>query len=101
MAWPEIRLPDPLELLGPLDPTVVLVMGPEPGWVWARCDRCHELRLQRRAAKYGRCRMTPRCPGGLAAYIEALCVVCQRPVTARRRRGDIRFCSKKCEKGER
>lgn len=101
MAWHELRPCDPLELLAPLDPTVVVVMEPEPGWVWARCDRCLEVRLQRRAARYGRCLMAPGCKGEMTAYLEALCVVCGRPVTARRRHADVRFCSKRCERGER
>jgi hypothetical protein len=84
-------------LLAELKPVVVAVLEAEPGWVWAQCPICVETRYQRRAAKYGRCRMTPRCPGELAVYIEPLCVACGRPVTARRRRADIRFCSKKCE----
>lgn len=88
-----------MEALHALDPTVLLVMAPEPGWVWARCTTCAEVRLQRRSPKLGHCLLTPGCKGVMAAYIEALCVICARPVTARRRHADIRFCSKRCEKG--
>lgn len=87
------------EALAVFDPTVVAVVEAVPGWVWARCLECQELRLQRRAKNLGRCLVTSGCRGQMAVYLEALCEICGRPVTARRRGLDIRFCSKKCERG--
>lgn len=85
------------DLLAELKPTVVAVLEAEPAWVWARCGACGEDRYQRRATNLGRCVMTPGCKGEMSVYLEALCEICARPVTARRRRLDTRFCSKKCE----
>lgn len=86
------------DLLAELTPTVVAVLEAEPAWVWARCANCAEVRYQRRVANLGRCILTPGCRGGMAVYLEVVCSICARPVTARRRALDIRFCSKKCER---
>ena len=86
-------------VLAALAPELVAVLEPVPGWVWARCGVCAEVRLQRRSPKLGRCLLTPGCTGEMTSYLEANCSVCSRPVTARRRGLDTRFCSKRCEKG--
>lgn len=85
------------DLVGVLRPVVVAVLEPEPGWVWARCATCAEVRYQHRVTDPGRCIMTPGCKGKMSVYLEVLCSVCGRLVTARRRGLDTRFCSKKCE----
>lgn len=86
------------DALAALDPTVVATMEPEPAWVWARCSFCSEVRYIRRsgAAKV-RCGMTGDCPGLMEIYLECVCAVCGKPVTARRRAADTHYCSKKCE----
>lgn len=85
-------------ILAPLDPTVIVVMDPEPAWVWARCPTCSEVRYQPRAGvAKSRCVMTPKCRGLMVAYLQVDCTLCGKPVTARRRTADTRYCSKKCE----
>lgn len=86
------------DALAVLDPTVMFTMEPEPGWIWARCPVCIEVRYIRRSdASKVRCGMTPGCPGRMAVYLDVLCVTCGKPVTRRRRDADTRFCSRKCE----
>lgn len=86
------------DALAALQPTVVATLEPEPGWVWARCPTCSEVRYQKRTgATKTKCVLTPTCPGRMDIYLDVLCAVCGKPVTARRRNADIRFCSKKCE----
>ena len=88
-----------MSLLAPLEPTVVLVMDPEPGWVWACCPDCGEHRYQRRAGvARSRCVMTPRCRGLMETYLELVCALCGKAVTARRRGSDTRYCSQRCER---
>jgi hypothetical protein len=90
-----------LLILAPLKPTLVVVMEPEPGFAWARCPDCLEAWYIKRARGAGkRCRLTPRCTGVPAIWLECLCAVCGRLVTTRRREADTRFCSMKCEKRE-
>jgi hypothetical protein len=80
-----------------LDPTVVVVLESEPGWAWKRCPVCGEFRYHRRTNATTKCSVTPRCPGVMENYVVLNCLVCEKPVTARRRDLDVRFCSKKCE----
>lgn len=88
-----------IPVLAPLDPTVVAILEAEPGWVWARCIACAEMRYQRRSSKLGKCILTPGCRSEMSIYLELLCLICGRPVSARRRNLNLEFCSKKCEKG--
>lgn len=80
-----------------LDPTLVSTMEAEPAWMWTRCPVCKGHRYQKRVKTPGKCILTPGCPGVVEAYLAVNCEVCGKPVTARRRDADIRFCSKKCE----
>ena len=86
------------DALGALDPTLIVTMEPEPAWVWARCPTCSEVRyVKRSGAAKVRCGMTPACGALMEIYLELVCAVCGKPVTARRRAADTRYCSKKCE----
>lgn len=81
-----------------LDPTVVHTMAPEPAWVWARCPACLEVRYIRRSGlTSARCSMTAHCRARMEVYLEMVCAACGKPVTARRREADTRYCSKRCE----
>jgi hypothetical protein len=86
-----------LSIFDGLDPTVVATMEPEPGWIWARCPVCAEVRYLRRKDAGTRCILTAGCAGRVEAYLMTDCQVCGKPVTARRAGHDTRYCSKKCE----
>lgn len=85
------------DALASLDPQLVVEMEAEPGWVWARCPACHEVRYLRRRDRESRCILTPGCPGRVEPELILECEACGKPVTARRIGHDLRFCSKKCE----
>ena len=86
------------DALASLNPTRLMVeMEPEPGWIWARCVKCAEARYVKRKKPLGACVLTSGCKGAMAPYLETNCATCGKPVTARRRDADTRFCSKKCE----
>lgn len=85
------------DALASLNPQLVVEMEPEPGWVWARCRTCSAFRYIRRTGVLRYCSMTPGCKGLMVVHLALDCVACGKPVTARRRGADARFCSKKCE----
>lgn len=87
------------DTLAALNPRVVVEMEAEPGWVWACCPTCREVRYLRRKDIGSRCILTPACPGRLEGHLECLCVVCGKPVTRRRVGKNVDFCSVKCEEG--
>lgn len=85
------------DALASLNPQLVVEMEAEPGWIWARCRVCDEVRYLRRADAGAKCVMTPACQGRMEKYLECVCGVCGKPVTRRRLGKDIEYCSKKCE----
>lgn len=92
-------MPDQLNIfdaLATLDPTLAFTMEPEPAWVWARCPLCRETRYVRRG-ELSKKKCIFGCKAQLEVYLSVDCVVCGKPVTARRRDADVRFCSRKCE----
>lgn len=85
------------DALAALNPQLVVEMKAEPGWVWARCPVCDEIRYLRRRDVGSRCILTSGCPGRLESQLACLCSVCGKPVTRARVGKDIGFCSRKCE----
>ena len=86
-----------LDVLGSLNPELMVDMTAEPGWVWAGCPTCRELRYLRRPDIGSRCILTPKCEGRLEASVELVCVVCGKPVSRARIGKDLDYCTKKCE----
>lgn len=83
--------------LAALNPQLVVDMRPEPGWVWAACPACGEIRYLRRRDLGTRCILTIGCEGRLELHLGLDCAQCHKPVTARRSGKDTKFCSKRCE----